>query len=100
MDNKVKVMFVAEKRIHSNKKNQDYHLVEVIMPPRKRRDSGTIIPAEAVRYYIDLESRMADGLVMGDIVALDIDYDPVAKRETLIGIERLAESPFSADDFA
>ena len=100
MDNKVKVMFVAEKRIHSNKKNQDYHLVEVIMPPRKRRDSGTIIPAEAVRYYIDLESRMADGLVMGDVVSLNIDYDPVAKRETLLGMDRVAESPFRAEDFA
>ena len=99
MDNKIKVMFIGEKRIHSNKKNQDYHVLEVVMPPRKRSDTGEVIPAQATQYFIDVNNRMADGLVMGDIVALNIDYDPVAKRETLLNMDRVAESPFSAEDF-
>ena len=42
MDNKFKVMFVGEKRIHSNKKNQDYHVIEVVLPPRKRSDTASL----------------------------------------------------------
>ena len=99
MDNKVKVMFVGEKRIHSNKKNQDFHVVEVVLPPRKRSDTGEVVPAQATQYFIDLNSRMADGLVMCDVVVLHIDYDPVAKRETLMGMDRAVESPFSVEDF-
>ena len=100
MDNKFKVMFVGEKRIHSNKKNQDYHVIEVVLPPRKSSDTGELIPAQSTQYFIDVNNRMADGLVMGDVVSLNIDYDPVAKRETLLGMDRVAESPFRAEDFA
>lgn len=96
---KIKTMFVGEKKFHSNKKNQDYHVLEVIMPSRTRSDTGELIPAQAVQYFIDINSRMADGLVFGDIVALNIDYDPVAKRETLLGMERVQESMYGAEDF-
>ena len=93
----VKALFLGVRKLHSNKKNQDYRTVEFYVPPFK--DAKGFERGGVMTYFTELDSRIGEDLHVGTIVLPKINYDPIARREELTGFDVIRATPFKPADF-
>lgn len=93
----IKAVFLGVKKIHSNKKNQDYRTVEIYVPPFK--DARGFERGGLMTYFTELDSTVGSDLRCGALVVPDITYDALSHREELVGFKVLKPTPFSPADF-
>lgn len=93
----IKAVFLGVKKIHSNKKNQDFRTVEIYVPPFK--DARGFERGGLMTYFTELDSTVGSDLRCGAIVSPEIDYDALSHREELVGFKVLKPAPYTPADF-
>ena len=94
----VKALFLGVRKLHSNKKNQDYRTVEFYVPPFK--DGKGFERGGVMTYFTELDSTVGSDLRCGAIVIPEITYDAMSRREELVGFKVVKATPYNmAVDF-
>lgn len=94
----VKALFLGVRKLHSNKKNQDYRTVEFYVPPFK--DAKGFERGGVMTYFTELDSTVGNDLRCGTIVIPEVTYDALSRREELTGFKVVKSTPYNmAVDF-
>ena len=93
----VKAVFLGVQKIHSNKKNQDYRKVEFYVPPFK--DARGFERGGLMTYFTELDSTVGSNIYCGAIVQPEIYYDALSRREELVALKVIKNSPYNQSDF-
>lgn len=93
----LKAVFLGVQKLHSNKKNQDYRKVEFYVPPFK--DARGFERGGLMTYFTELDSTVGSDLRVGAIVIPEVNYDVLTRREELVGLKVVKNTPYSPDDF-
>jgi hypothetical protein len=92
-----KAIFLGISKFHSNNKNQDYRQVNLYTPPFKDKNGFTRGGVEQI--FTDVNSTIGSGLKCGAIVEPQFEYDHYSRRDELIGLELVQDSPYNETDF-
>ena len=94
----IKAIFLGVRKLHSNKKNQDYRTVEFFVPPFK--DSRGFERGGLMTYFTELDNTVGSDVRVGAVVTPEITYDALSRREELVGLKVVKNSPYSPNDFS
>jgi hypothetical protein len=92
-----KAIFLGVSKFHSNNKNQDYRQVNLYTPPFKDKNGYTRGGVEQI--FTDIKSTIGEDLECGTIVEPLFEYDHYSRRDELIGLNKIQDSPYSEEDF-
>lgn len=92
-----KAIFLGVRKLHSNKKNQDYRTVEIYTPLFK--DERGFECGGVQTFFTPLDSKLGDGLPVGTIVKPEFLYNPYNGRSDLSALNIVAKTPYTSDAF-
>lgn len=92
-----KAIFLGVRTIHSNKKDQDYRVVDFYTPPFK--DASGYMRGGVETIFTPVDSTLGVGINMGAIVVPEFEYNHYSQREELLGMKVVCDSPYSDADF-